>query len=83
MFLIGVGFAFHAPAWSAIVPNVVADEELPSAAMLGGLQLNVSGIIGPGAGRHSALLYWCELGFCGERPLLLCGNCRSVTVETG
>src|SRR5882762_9768773 len=47
VFLIGIGFAFHAPAWSAIVPDVVTDEELPPAATLGGLQLNVSGIIGP------------------------------------
>jgi len=50
VFLIGVGFAFHAPAWSALVPDVVTDEELPSAATLGGLQLNVSGIIGPALG---------------------------------
>jgi MFS family permease len=55
VFLIGVGFAFHAPAWSAIVPDVVTDEELPSAAALGGLQLNVSGIIGPALG--GVLLY--------------------------
>jgi MFS family permease len=56
VFLIGVGFAFHAPAWSAIVQDVVTDEELPSAATLGGLQLNVSGIIGPALG--GVLLYF-------------------------
>jgi MFS family permease len=56
VFLIGVGFAFHAPAWAAIVPDVVTDEELPSAAALGGLQLNVSGIIGPALG--GVLLYF-------------------------
>ena len=56
VFLIGVGFAFHAPAWSAIIPDVVTDEELPSAATLGGLQLNVSGIIGPALG--GILLYF-------------------------
>jgi MFS family permease len=56
VFLIGVGFAFHAPAWSAIIPEVVTDEELPSAATLGGLQLNVSGIIGPALG--GVLLYF-------------------------
>jgi MFS family permease len=55
VFLIGVGFAFHAPAWSAIVPDLVTDGELPSAATLGGLQLNVSGIIGPALG--GVLLY--------------------------
>jgi TatA/E family protein of Tat protein translocase len=55
VFLIGVGFAFHAPAWSATVPDPVTDEDLPSAATLGGLQLNVSGIIGPALG--GVLLY--------------------------
>ncbi|HET9377478.1 MAG TPA: MFS transporter [Chthoniobacterales bacterium] len=56
VFLIGAGFAFHSPAWSAIVPDVVTNEELPSAATLGGLQLNVSGIIGPALG--GILLYF-------------------------
>ena len=50
VFLIGIGFAFNAPAWTAIVPEVVSDEELPSAATLSGLQLNISGIIGPALG---------------------------------
>ncbi len=50
VFLIGIGFAFNAPAWTAILPEVVSDEELPSAATLGGLQLNISGIIGPALG---------------------------------
>jgi Na+/melibiose symporter-like transporter len=47
VFLVGVGFAFNAPAWTSIVPQVVSDGELPSAATLSGLQLNISGIIGP------------------------------------
>jgi hypothetical protein len=47
IFLIGIGFAFNAPAWTAIVPEILSDEELPSAATLGGLQLNISGILGP------------------------------------
>src|SRR6516165_3906493 len=50
VFLIGVGFAFSAPAWTAIVPEVVSNEELPSAATLSGLQLNISGIVGPALG---------------------------------
>ena len=50
VFLIGVGFAFSAPAWTAIVPEVVSNEELPSAAILSGLQLNISGIVGPALG---------------------------------
>src|SRR5208283_1253224 len=50
VFFIGVGFAFNAPAWTSIVPQVVSDIELPSAATLSGLQLNISGIIGPALG---------------------------------
>ena len=50
IFLMGVGFALNAPAWTALVPEVVSDEELPSAATLSGLQLNISGIIGPAVG---------------------------------
>jgi MFS family permease len=47
VFLIGVGFAFSAPAWSSLVPEVVSNDELPSAVTLGGLQLNICGIVGP------------------------------------
>jgi MFS family permease len=50
IFLTGIGFAFNAPAWTAIVPEIVSNEELPSAATLGGLQLNISGILGPAMG---------------------------------
>jgi MFS family permease len=50
VFLIGVGFAFNAPAWTAIQPEIVSNDELPSAATLGGLQLSISGIIGPAVG---------------------------------
>jgi MFS family permease len=48
VFCVGVGFAFNAPAWTSIVPQVVSDEELPST--LSGLQFNISGIIGPALG---------------------------------
>ena len=47
VFFIGVGFAFNAPAWTSIVPQIVSDTELPSAVILGGLQINLSGIVGP------------------------------------
>jgi len=50
VFIIGVGFAINAPAWTSIVPQVVSDAELPSAASLSGLQFNISGIIGPALG---------------------------------
>jgi MFS family permease len=50
VFLLGVGFAFNAPAWTAIIPQIVTREDLPSAITLGGLQINISGIIGPAIG---------------------------------
>ena len=50
IFLLGVGLAFGAPVWGAIVPDIVDKEELPSAITLGGVQLNLSGIIGPALG---------------------------------
>jgi MFS family permease len=50
VFFIGVGFAINAPAWTSIVPQVVSDADLPSAATLSGLQFNISGIIGPALG---------------------------------
>jgi MFS family permease len=49
-FFLGVGFAFNAPTWTSIVPQVVSDIELPSAATLSGLQFNISGILGPALG---------------------------------
>src|SRR5580692_5848177 len=48
--LIGTGFAFNAPVFSAVVPEIVSNEELPSASILSGLQLNISAIIGPALG---------------------------------
>ena len=50
IFALGIGLAFGAPVWGAIVPDIVDKEELPSAITLGGVQLNLSGIIGPALG---------------------------------
>jgi MFS family permease len=50
IFALGIGLAFGAPVWGAIVPDVVGKEELPSAVTLGGVQLNLSGIVGPALG---------------------------------
>ena len=47
IFMLGVGVAFYAPVWGAIVPDIVSKDELPSAITLGGVQLNLSGIVGP------------------------------------
>jgi MFS family permease len=45
--VLGLGFAVNAPVWASLVPQLVTDEELPSALTLGGVQLNISGILGP------------------------------------
>ena len=50
IFALGIGLAFSAPVWGAIVPDIVSKEELPSAVTLGGVQLNLSGIVGPALG---------------------------------
>jgi MFS family permease len=50
VFLLGVGFACNAPAWTSVIPDVVKKEELPSAITLGGVQMNISGVIGPALG---------------------------------
>src|SRR3984893_5140371 len=41
VFLIGTGFAFYSPAWTSIQPEIVSNDELPSASTLRGLQLNI------------------------------------------
>ena len=50
IFALGIGLAFGAPVWGAIVPDVVSKEELSSAITLGGVQLNLAGIVGPALG---------------------------------
>ena len=50
IFVLGIGLAFGAPVWGAIVPDVVSKDELPSAVTLGGVQMSLSGIVGPSLG---------------------------------
>src|SRR6202040_4284525 len=47
VFLLGIGFAFNAPVWGSIIPEIVQKEELASAITLGGVQMNLGGILGP------------------------------------
>ena len=46
-FLFGAGFAFGSPALSSVIAEMVSEEELASGYTLAGLQMDVSGIIGP------------------------------------
>ena len=56
VFLLGIGFAFNAPVWAAIIPDIVRRRELASAVTLGGVQMNLAGIVGPALGGF--LLPW-------------------------
>jgi MFS family permease len=47
VFLFSVGFALGSPAHSSVIAEIVSAEELASAYTLAGLQMDVSGIIGP------------------------------------
>src|SRR6202162_182240 len=47
VFLFSVGFAFGSPAQSSVIAEIVSTEELGSAYTLAGLQMDLSGIIGP------------------------------------
>ena len=46
-FLFSAGFAFGSPAHSSVIAEIASAEELASAYTLAGLQMDVSGIIGP------------------------------------
>src|SRR5262245_35179560 len=50
VFLLGIGFAFNAPVWASVIPEIVLKEEIPSAVTLGGVQMNLAGIVGPALG---------------------------------
>ena len=50
VFLLGIGFAANGPVWTSVIPDVVTKDELPSAVTLGGVQMNISGVIGPALG---------------------------------
>jgi MFS family permease len=48
--LLGVGSAFSAPAWHAILPRLVPKEHLPSAVALNGVSMNAARAVGPAIG---------------------------------
>src|SRR5271165_806869 len=50
IFLIGTGLSFNAPAFCSLLTDIVSSEEFPSATVLNGLQLDLSGMIGSALG---------------------------------
>ncbi|MFF9594128.1 MFS transporter [Streptomyces sp. NPDC014646] len=49
-FVLGCGTALMSPAWQAIQPELVPREQVPSAAALGGVNMNLARAIGPALG---------------------------------
>jgi MFS family permease len=49
-FALGLGQALTAPSWQAVVPELVEREEVPLAAALSGVNMNVSRAVGPAIG---------------------------------
>jgi MFS family permease len=49
-FLLGLGAALDAPAWQAIIPDLVERQELPSAVALNATGFNVARAVGPALG---------------------------------
>ncbi|WP_330257336.1 MFS transporter [Nocardia sp. NBC_00565] len=47
LFLLGCGQALTAPAWQAIQPELVPREQIPSAAALGSMNINIGRAVGP------------------------------------
>ena len=49
-FILACGMATTAPAWTALMPEVVEEKYWPAVSALGGVQLNISSIVGPAIG---------------------------------
>jgi MFS family permease len=48
-FLLGCGAALTLPAWLALIPDIVPRDQLPAAAALGAISINVARAVGPAA----------------------------------
>ena len=62
-FAIGIGSALTAPAWSAIVPELVPREDLVQAIALNGIGYNLTRAVGPALGGFLILLGGSSLAF--------------------
>jgi MFS family permease len=57
---LGIGSAMNAPAWQAIVPELVPREELTAAVSIGGINFNLARAVGPALG--GAVVAWAGAG---------------------
>jgi MFS family permease len=49
-FALSAGDAIESPAWRAVLPELVSNEDLPAAAALNGIEFNIARAIGPAMG---------------------------------
>ena len=49
-FALGLGAAMNAPAWQAIIPELVSRDDLPAAVTLNGVGINLARAVGPALG---------------------------------
>jgi MFS family permease len=61
-FAIGIGSALTAPAWSAIVPELVPREDLVQAIALNGIGYNLTRAVGPGLLALRCVHHLCDRG---------------------
>lgn len=80
-FLFNLGFAFGSPASSSVVAEMVSREELASANTLGGLQINISGMVGPVLGGLLILVMGGELHIWRQRAGVPVNVSGDLTVE--
>ena len=55
-FLLGLGTALNAPAWQAIVPELVPRSEVHAALALNGIGINLARTVGPALGGLLSIL---------------------------
>ncbi|HSN98677.1 MAG TPA: MFS transporter [Candidatus Nanopelagicales bacterium] len=63
-FALGLGFAFAAPLWQAVLPRLVSPAELTAAVTLSGVAINLARAVGPALGGFA-------LGLFGSRVVYL------------
>ena len=81
IFALGIGIAFTAPVWGAVVPDIVSKDELPSAITLGGVQMNVAGIVGPALGGFLLPLVGAPVLVCHQFDDVLDCRCGRIAME--
>ena len=62
-FMLGIGSALNAPAWQAIIPELVPREELTSAITLNGINFNLARAAGPALGGFVVAWFGADANF--------------------